>query len=1449
MIERTFQTIPEGQLSEADQHSFLATLGWSSETKWEDLLLSKRVLIIAEAGAGKTYECEKQAQRLWNSGEPAFFIELEGLRTGDLRSLLDPEEETRLNEWLSSQSDVATFFLDSIDELKLTLGSFKRALKRLKQEIGSKLRQSRIVITARPIPIDEQLVRSELPIPPAPSKEPPEETFAKIAMGDQQTRQVENRDDSAAPDLQTVALMPLSDPQILEFARIQGVEDSRALLEDLNKRNAQDFARRPQDLIELCADWRNNGRIRTHSDQVEANVRVKLQPQEDRPEPAELSVDRAIEGTSRLALAMMVTRRMTIRQSSASDIIKDEAALNPAKILSDWKPNERKALLQRSLFRFASYGRVRFHHRSVVEYQAAERLRVLRDRGCISFRALKRLIFAETKGKTIVRPSKRPIAGWLALEEARIFEMLRDHEPAVLLNEGDPEALTQSQRKQALRAYVEQYGKGGWRGLRVPNIQVHRFASSELADDIIELWGKGIENPDVRETLLHLIEAGRISDCAEIAHGVARDVEAPLVERLIAIDSMVAIGDPRLNDVASEVAANDALWPDKIARGVLLRLFPRHLSIEQLCQTLSWIKEGKHSVDDLSWNLPRLITRAELDPTDLKALRNGLVELLSIGLRWDEELSHIVCDRSYLSSALAATCVRGLDGKNTDCWLRASVLALRLHDREYGKDEAQNELHEQLRNLSADENARLFWVEDSLVQSLHSISDPWMRLVEVTKHMGFVKLRVERDLDWIKEALSDTTRSENDRAVLLEAAICLAPNRQQKRDHVSGLKPLVADQPNLLATIDERLKPSKHDNVEKQRKKKEAEWKKQREEKDAKAKASWIKFRREVAKCPESAFSSENSYNTAWNLWQAMSRDGEYSRESGWNRRFIEKYFGKETADRLRRILMNIWREDHPTVPSERPEEERGSYLVRWQFGLAGLYAEAEDSSWVTKLTEKEAKLAARYAPMQINGFPNWMESLVDIHPEAVDAILGNELTRELKRNPGTHGYSTLLQNIKNAPKPVARLFLPRLRNWLDEDGDVVEDADNFSGAAERLRQVIGVMLKHGDEDTRSHLLAVARERLKKELPEELDFVWLPTLMPLDPELGVSALKDRLGSVEPGPCSAAVKWLGILFGNLHDPQDAINLKTPAFTPQLLLRLLRLAYKHVRPDDDAKHKEGHYKPDIRDYAERARNEIVSTLFEAKGEEGWAAKLEMADDPLCEHFKDRIIAVAEDRWAQEIDSDVFDERQAVALDKTGEAPPSTNRAMFDLMRDRLLDLDELLQSDMSPRESWAGITKENVMRREIARELNNKARGLYKVNQESVTGEEKETDIRLCSVISEHEAVIELKIAENGWSARDLRDAIHDQLVKRYMAPETRKSGCLLITLAKKDRWKHPDSRIYIHSEELESLLREEAERVEEKLGGAVKLLIHLLDLRPRLPIQKTRKKNKSALSNC
>ena len=168
---------------------------------------------------------------------------------------------------------------------------------------------------------------------------------------------------------------------------------------------------------------------------------------------------------------------------------------------------------------------------------------------------------------------------------------------------------------------------------------------------------------------------------------------------------------------------------------------------------------------------------------------------------------------------------------------------------------------------------------------------------------------------------------------------------------------------------------------------------KQAERRAAKAHASWVTFWREIARDPDAVFAVDRAQNTARDLWRAVARSGSESRASGWNRRFIEKQFSKAVADRLREAMLAAWRKDRPTLRSERPDGEKDTFLVSWQFGLAGIAAEAEDANWAKRLTEQEAELACRYAPVELNGFPSWFESLAVEHPAAVDRILGDELS------------------------------------------------------------------------------------------------------------------------------------------------------------------------------------------------------------------------------------------------------------------------------------------------------------------------------------------------------------------------------------------------------------------------------------------------------------------------
>lgn len=776
------------------------------------------------------------------------------------------------------------------------------------------------------------------------------------------------------------------------------------------------------------------------------------------------------------------------------------------------------------------------------------------------------------------------------------------------------------------------------------------------------------------------------------------------------------------------------------------------------------------------------------------------------------------------------------NGPATD-WLRASVLALRLPHQDHGSDEAYPQLQKLLAELPAASNAQLFWTQDALIQSIRPVTDPWERLWQVIGH-NVCQINLTRDLSWIRDSIIDSTKSLADRAMLLEAAMRLAPNQAEWRDHVNSLKPAVADRPELLAVIEERLKPRKPDKEHKRWEKEDARRTKQLDRKEASDRASWVKFWQEVADLPDTVFSPTRSFDTILNLWRAMRKVGGESRDSGWNRRFIETQFGKETADRLRLTLMEQWRQDRPTLTSERPDDAKGTYLVRWQLGLAAIYAEAEDPQWANRLSSEEAELAARFATIELNSLPLWMEALVRVHPVAVVATLGEELRLELESEVGgDHWHSMLLQNIGHAPKPVIGLFLPIIRAWLDAKCKC--KGQNARGTAQRIGQVVDFLLKHGDEEIYAHISSIARERLGKRISASFAQIWLPALMRLDACSGVDALESRIKSIRPAKQSKAVLWFAHIFGDRH---NSINLADPKFTPQTLLRLLSLAYRHVRPADDAKH-EGCYSPDDRDDAESARNWIVNALLKADGEEGWAAKLEMAADPLCAHFRDRIIALAEEHWAEEIDGVALDEVQAIALDKTGEAPACSNETMFAIMVDRLDDLNDLLLRDVSPREAWEAITEERVMRREIARALNYHANELYKTGQEGVTADEKETDIRLISTTSPHEAVIELKLAD-GRSAKDLRDTLETQLVTKYMAPETRRSGCLMITLSRDRQWDHPDSGNSIGFKELVALLQEEAARIVQKLGGTLRLHVCALDLRPRLPIESKRAKKTS-----
>lgn len=98
----------------------------------------------------------------------------------------------------------------------------------------------------------------------------------------------------------------------------------------------------------------------------------------------------------------------------------------------------------------------------------------------------------------------------------------------------------------------------------------------------------------------------------------------------------------------------------------------------------------------------------------------------------------------------------------------------------------------------------------------------------------------------------------------------------------------------------------------------------------------------------------------------------------------------------------------------------------------------------------------------------------------------------------------------------------------------------------------------------------------------------------------------------------------------------------------------------------------------------------------------------------------------------------------------------------------------------------------------------------VERKGVTADEKETDIRFRSTARPLEGVLELKVGDkSGYSGASLKKVVREQLVAKYLAPETRRAGMLVISRAKRSRWKAPEGDGSLDFEALIKMLREEA----------------------------------------
>ena len=93
---------------------------FSGGQDWSELLKLQRVIVLAEAGSGKSDELKAQAKIQRAAGRFAFYVPVQDVARAGLPAALSSRDRAVFASWKDS-SDQAWFFVDSVDELKLNV--------------------------------------------------------------------------------------------------------------------------------------------------------------------------------------------------------------------------------------------------------------------------------------------------------------------------------------------------------------------------------------------------------------------------------------------------------------------------------------------------------------------------------------------------------------------------------------------------------------------------------------------------------------------------------------------------------------------------------------------------------------------------------------------------------------------------------------------------------------------------------------------------------------------------------------------------------------------------------------------------------------------------------------------------------------------------------------------------------------------------------------------------------------------------------------------------------------------------------------------------------------------------------------------------------------------------------------------------------------------------------
>lgn len=409
--------------------------------RWHEIEDEHRSLIIADPGAGKTFEVITRARKIRERGRRAFFIRIEKI-DGNFDQSFEIGTTEEFSAWLCSTEE-AWFFLDSVDEAQLeTPRALENAVRVFGARIHDALDRAHIFITSREdawraLP-DQTLIEQYLP-------------YGEPELAD-------NEDDTRGqrePMLKLFRLAGLSEDEIALFASHYGVSDVSDFVDAVKRGDLLRLAERPFDLKALIGVWIADHQLGSRFEVLQRMIGLQLEPISNAKALVRIDPAKARNGIRTLAGAVMLTGMSVI---CLPDGVHSPDRIDPRVLLSGWNESEIDALLRTGLFDDIVYTSVRFRHREIRELLSAEWAHDLLSQP--NGRApVEHLFFRISYDEEVVVPRTRPILPWLILLDDAMRDKALALDPGIASEGGDPSRLPLEVRRVMLRDIVEGIAK------------------------------------------------------------------------------------------------------------------------------------------------------------------------------------------------------------------------------------------------------------------------------------------------------------------------------------------------------------------------------------------------------------------------------------------------------------------------------------------------------------------------------------------------------------------------------------------------------------------------------------------------------------------------------------------------------------------------------------------------------------------------------------------------------------------------------------------------------------------------------------------------------------------------------------------------------------------------------------------------------------------------------